>query len=194
MDYQGPVEQLHTLVENDQLQESQVRNPDEVTLSTGVVLRRKPVSKLLLKSVVDRFKKEEPKVPQAFNEAKGRMEDNPGDPDYIEAKNRYEEDTITALIDLALVKGSELVYVPDGIPRPEDDEWLEEDRLLNFEVPEHPKLIYLHWIKSVAAPLDEDIQTIFLHFIGSFGVPEAEVEKSMNRFPGETEQPGDLET
>lgn len=65
-----------------------------------------------------------PKVPSYYNEDKGREEENPTHPDYLNAVQEYEEKRTQAALDTMIMFGIEL----DGLPT--DDSWLKRIKLL----------------------------------------------------------------
>ena len=62
----------------------------------------------------------EPKVPIWHNETKNRDEENPNDPDYLDAVEKYKTDLNTAAIDTFVMFGIEIDKLPD------DDAWLKK--------------------------------------------------------------------
>ena len=95
----------------------------EATLSTGVRVRLHAVSL----DTMDRAMRKLPKpvVPVWHNPDKDADEQNPNDPDYIEAVAQYNVDQYRVSRDIFILFGMELV---DGMP--EDDRWLKQLRLL----------------------------------------------------------------
>jgi hypothetical protein len=154
-----------------------------IYLSTGVVLGRQPFPRTMLADVMKNFK--EPKVPAYMNEEKHREEENPNDPDYIEAVKDYQVQLGMALLDISIAKGSYVHYVPEKIEKQESEDWVEECNELGLLVPKNKKLRYLKWIKYVAAPSEDDIEVLADSLLSMFGVTEKSVETAMDKFPGE---------
>jgi hypothetical protein len=96
---------------------------EEVTLSTGVVVRLKPVSSSLVEEMRNAI--DMPEVPKVWIEAKEREEENPNDPRYIAAIEETNSKRAEAVFDALCIFGVELV---DGLP--EDDSWIKQLRLL----------------------------------------------------------------
>jgi len=94
-----------------------------VTLSTGVVVRLKPVSSSLVEEM--KAAHEMPPVPVVWIEAKEREEENPNDPRYIEAVEEVQRKRADAIFDALCTFGVELV---DGLP--EDEKWIKRLKLL----------------------------------------------------------------
>ncbi len=95
----------------------------EVTLSTGVRVRLQAVSALLIEDLKAALL--EPKVPVVYIEDKGREEENPNDPAYLAALNKYNADRGAAVLDATVLFGVELL---DGLP--EDESWLKKLKAL----------------------------------------------------------------
>lgn len=153
---------------------------DEITLSTGVVLKVKPVPKHFIFTVTSRFEK--PAVPVYYNESKGREEENPNDPDYAEAVEMYVADVANAAVDVALLRGTEVVSIPDGFPDHNSKYWKEEMEVLGMPLKTKERARYLAWIKAMVCPLEEDIE-ILMEIIGQHtGVSEADTAEAVERF------------
>ena len=90
--------------------------PDWEPLSTGVVGRIVPVGASLIDDVVASI--QDPKPPLFFNEDKGREEENPTDPTYIEALEAAQRQRAVAAMETLLLFGLELQELPP------DEEWL----------------------------------------------------------------------
>jgi len=96
---------------------NQFEGPVAEMFSTGVMAIIRPVSVTLVDDVVAGV--EAPRVPTYYNEEKGREEENPGHPDYLDAMQKYNNDQARAKMEALIMFGIEL---PDGLP--EDDIWL----------------------------------------------------------------------
>ncbi|KKK93125.1 hypothetical protein LCGC14_2696020, partial [marine sediment metagenome] len=88
---------------------------NEVTLENGVVLSVRAVPPLLIRKAVGKVKR--PIMPRA-DVGKGRVEDNPGDPDYNAAMDEYGQQTFDAGANVMLAAGTRLKSVPKGIDKP----------------------------------------------------------------------------
>ena len=162
------------------LEEIEQGERDTVALSTGVVLKIKPVPKFFIFDVTARIEK--PKPPFVFIESKGREEENPDDPDYQEALEKWIMDVANAGNDVALLRGSEIESVPKGVPGPDDKEWINEMEVYGLPMIDNPTARYLSWVKAIAAPLDRDIELLLGEIGRLTGVSEADVEDAVARF------------
>lgn len=103
---------------------SEAKRDGIVTLSTGVRVKFKPVSALLIQNARRQVK--DPTVPKEPNPDKdGEMTENPWHPDYIKAMKEADERREDVTFDVTLIMGLELV---DGMPP--DEEWLPAFKLL----------------------------------------------------------------
>ena len=99
------------------------RGEDEFTLSTGVVVKLRPVSASLVEDMRNAIKM--PPVPTVWIEAKEREEENPNDPRYVAEVQEVESKRAIATLSALVEFGVELV---DGLP--EDDNWIKRLRRL----------------------------------------------------------------
>lgn len=88
----------------------------------GVTLRFVNVPASVVQDAVARLKP--PQVPTWYNPDKARDEDNPNDPGYLLALERYGEEKGRVANDALIMFGVEVV---EGFP-PEDDKWLKKIR------------------------------------------------------------------
>ncbi len=153
---------------------------DSVTLSTGVELKIKPVPKRFIYQVTSKFKP--PKVPTYHNKSKGRDEENPDDPDYQEAVEQYLVNIANATTDVALLRGTEIIEIPKGFPKPDSQHWISEMEILDMPMRDNKRARYLAWIKGMAAPLDADISILMEEIGRQTGVSEADTEEAVKRF------------
>ena len=173
----------HDLKVVEALQETE---KNEVTLSSGVVLRIKQAPPLTLIKVMAHFQR--PKPPVYFNKTMGREVENPDDPDYLESVQAYKTQSSNAMLDALIILGTELVAVPKGFPKPEKDDWLEEYRLLGLPVLSENKIWrYLTWLTFKAITNEKDLDLIQKAVGRKSGVPESAV-KSAENFSGSEEE------
>ena len=152
-----------------------------VTLSTGVVVRLKPVSSSLVEEMKAAIPM--PDVPVVWIEAKEREEENPNDPRYIEAVEEVNRKRADAIFDALCTFGVELV---DGLP--EDDLWLKKLKLLStrgsldlsgFDLEDDFVLEFLY--KRYVAVAGTDLQVIG----GLHGFRPMEVARARAMFLGD---------
>lgn len=152
---------------------------DTIELSTGVILKQKTVPVLRAQALISRFKY--PPVPELYDEKKDRMIRNPNSPEYMQMKAEIDTERGLAVIDLAIASGTEMVHVPDHLPKLDDEEWLTElvETGVILKAPESKAGRYLAWVKYNAIGTAEDMQAIGAAAGLSFGVSERQVATSL---------------
>lgn len=149
--------------------------PENITLSTGVVLRGKQAPPLVLISIMAEFPR--PVPPTYLNKQLGRMTENPDDPDYLDRVKDWETRRNTRILDALIVLGTEVVSIPKTMSGYKDKQWLDEYRILNLEIfPDNNSWRYLTWIKFKAAVVPEDLSKIQEAVGRLSGVPESTVQ------------------
>lgn len=150
-----------------------------ITLSTGVVLRARPVSRNIFADILSEHVA--PRVPTHYNEDKGREEDNPLDPDYLAEMQRYNTQLARSMSDALIVLGTELESKPDDVPGQDDETWLEEVSLLRVYKTNTARGRYLAWVKTKAIGTDQDFADISNAVRRAMGVPEDDVSVKTKR-------------
>ena len=156
----------------------------QILLSSGVILNLTSVPKTFIYEATRAFKR--PKIPTYLNEEKGREEENPGDPDYLEALEMYAADVANAATDVALLRGTSIQEIPDDVIGPDSDEWIQEMEVLGLPMRDNPRARYMTWIKAIAAPLDKDINGLLEEVGRLTGVSESDVADAVERFRRKT--------
>lgn len=137
-----------------------VRRIEQITLENGIRLRLKPVAPFMLRAASSHL--EMPKVPIVHIEEKGRDEENPNDPDYMRKRAQWGLDVANAGLNVALVLGTEVEYLPEGIIPCDSDQWIDDLRAAN-ELVGHDIVIhtegkgrYLDWLRQYAIATETD--------------------------------------
>lgn len=152
-----------------------------ITLSTGVVLRGKTVPPLGYVTVAAAFPM--PKPPMYKDPLLGRMVENPDDPDYLDRVKSTQMESSSAILNVMIVYGTEVVSVPKGFSKHTDKKWLDRFKLTGLPVFDDDDWLYLTWMKFQAAITKEDLDAI-KQVVGKLsGVPEKDVA-SAESFPG----------
>ena len=129
---------------------------NELKFSTGVVLRIKPVTPLVVMDISKRHKK--PSIPLFMNEDKGRSEENPFDPTYLADMEDYNFKVTSTIIDAFIAMGTEIVSIPKEIEKVESDDWIDTLSAIGIEGNfENKKVRYILWVKYIALPTEDDI-------------------------------------
>lgn len=155
---------------------------NEITLSSGVVLRATKANPITLVRVMTRTPR--PKPPMVFMKNMGREMENPDDPDYIDRVKAWNMDSSAQILNALILLGTELVKVPKGVQKPEDKSWLDKYALLDMPMrPDDKYWRYLTWVTFVAATDEKDLELI-QDAVGKLsGIAEVDV-KSAEQFPG----------
>lgn len=166
-----------------ELVEAQPEQSDEITLSTGVVLKFKKIPILRIQAVVEQFPY--PEVPEVFNKDKGRYEKNPFSEEYKKMVEEIDAKRGLAVIDTVLAVGTEVSTTPDNFAGPDTDEWLEELEIGHIKVKRDSKIARYHaWVKYVAIVDQDDVGKILEQFGLQLGVGEANVAQQLQtNFP-----------
>lgn len=166
-----------------------------ITLSTGVVLRLMKPSRFLLQEKARQMLPKQPKAPKVFVESKGREEENPADPDYIEAIGRWTAEWAEASENATILMGTVIESLPEGFERPEDTSWAQElADAYGLEVPSSKPLRYCAWLKLWAVRTDDDAQRLKDATDSLLGIPQRQVEEAMESFRGGEERSEDMGT
>lgn len=167
----------------DQPEEEVVSNDPYITLSTGVVLKAHPVPIGMLTTTTEEFAIPDP--PRVYIESKNRYEINYHDPEYKKVVDRIEEERGKAVLDVFMGMGTSVEHVPDGIPGPDDDDWIEDaEFFFRMQIPQSKKVRYLFWLKFVAAPSISDLGAVSTAVQRQMGVTEGGVIEKMGNFRG----------
>lgn len=170
------------------VEEAEEQVQDEVTLSSGAVVRAKRVPDNLL--LAWQRQHQTPKPPIVTIEQEGRRprrEENPNDPDYLQAVETYQIEVAAAMTDFIHLTGMEIVSLPEGMkPFEEDDEWEEELEAVGLTVPAGKASRRLLWIRYKVAPSSDDLSLISSVYSQAVqDVDEEEVAIKEEQFPGE---------
>lgn len=162
-----------------------------VTLSTGVVLRFRPVAP----TVMDRARQAVPipQVPTFHNEARDRDEPNPNHPDYLAAIRLYDEQLVLAAWRAAAILGTSIESLPDGFPGPFDDAWIDEleaglpegqdlDVQREMDTPRQKNARYYDWLRLYAFGNEEDAFVVSAVSTSTVSLTEEEVAAYVESF------------
>lgn len=143
-------------------QVADAQRPDRFVTSNGITFKLKPVAPLL---VLDAQKQiPEPQPPKLKNYAKGEdddapLEENPNDPAFLRAHMEYRQKVGEVSNAIFLTRGTEVISVPDGIEKFEDQEWAQEvEEFGGIKVPAVGRRRYYCWLKYVALTSMNDFQ------------------------------------
>lgn len=167
------------------------KQPDLLTVSTGVVFRLKQPSTWALTNVQQQLMREEPKVPMVFIESKGREEPNEADPAYIAALRRHASRISERLYEVVIATGTEVDSVPDGFPTFDQDSWRDTLLGVGVELSDDPRRRYVEWVKYWAATGELDWLQLYTPLLRKVGTSEADVAEATEAFRGVPERGAD---
>lgn len=169
------------------IDQSQKDRKDLLTLSNGIVLMVSRVPATILVDVMAEVRRERPKPPVHYIERLGREEENPSDPDYIEAMESFKLRQAKIVGDAFLAAGTKLWSCPEGMPKPDDKDadWLENMRILNINIPDGRRGRYLMWLKAVALVEQDDYAKVMEEVGRKSGVRETDVQSAAESFRGD---------
>lgn len=167
--------------------------PGEIKLSSGVRLQVLRVPPLLTRQAVIQLK--EPEVPIVEDQEQGRRMLNPNDPDYLAAMEKFRNDQNMAVLAVYILVGTRLIGTPPGMPRPQDDEWLENLETLGIKVNVSTvPARYLSWVQMVAMTSQEDFNIISAAVGRASGIIEEDVDKAVDSFRSDEDGREPIET
>lgn len=152
---------------------------EKIVLSNGIVLRLRPVSSTAVQRAVEQIPL--PSVPTTWIEDKQRDEQNPNDPDYLDALEQAHTARLNAVFTMLQVMGTAFESAPDEMCGPDDDAWIEllEAAGLSVDREWNKAQRYRHWLEEYALDHPSDRSKISaLHFAYS-GINEGEVAKAI---------------
>jgi len=156
----------------------------EVTLSNGARVLCKALPNSMLSRIWTQFP--EPKPPMVEIESGGKRwkEPNPDDPEYIAALRERTLNISEAVQRLTLLRGVEVVGLPEDIkPFEEDDDWLEELAWLGVVVPTSPAARYVEWLRYRVITTADDYEKIQSMCNRLSGVTEEDIAEAEKLFP-----------
>lgn len=170
---------------------------ERYTLTTGIVLKIKPVSPRAMRDAADRIEKPQP--PRVWNANRGTTQDdpkdrgweeNPNDPHYIEAMQQYTRDTNDASLHVGMILGTEVEEVPGGLYGPAEDGWfaeITEPYEIIGQVPPAlratpPKARYLDWLLYYAIGAQDDLLALQVILMSAIFPTEEGVRRVMDSF------------
>lgn len=160
----------------------------EYTMENGVVLTIKPVPPLILRQAARHVL--DPEVPMAHIDHADRDEPNPSDPQYLADIEAAQERRSMAALTAALLVGTEFRSAPEGVPGPDNDEWIENLKAINevvgitMEIHDEPgsKARYLDWLRLVAISSETELHILTRILTIGVALTNAEVQAAAESF------------
>jgi hypothetical protein len=157
--------------------------PSELTLSNGIVLSLRPIPPGIIERAIARLEK--PKVPKITLKDKGVEEENPNDPDYLDAVAVRERKVIETSTNVMLLVGTAIKSIPDGLCGPDGDGWFDADLMGYLGVEAEMKTKYdryLSWLNLYGLACQEDVLVVLSAVTKMAGLGEEDVQAAVARF------------
>jgi hypothetical protein len=156
--------------------------PSELILSNGIVLSLRPIPPGIIERAIARL--ERPKVPKITLKDKGVEEENPNDPEYLDALAIRERKVIETSTNVMLLVGTAIKSIPDGLCGP-NDSWLDTEMLSYLGVEAEMKTKYdryLSWLNLYGLACQEDVLVVLSAVTKMAGLGEEDVQAAVSRF------------
>lgn len=173
-----------------------------LTLTNGIVLYYKAVPGDVILAASNAVKA--PEVPRVPIPDTDRTEENPNDPAYVKALEDYSLTVMRAQLTTALLVGTEIAEVPDGLYRPEDDEWIDHiesaweataeatGSTVERRIRREPaKARYLEWLRLYAITDAVDTFLVNRVLLSGVSLSEEEVAAAAETFRRSLVRPAD---
>ncbi len=151
--------------------------------STGVKLRIKTPSALIIQEALKGINTNEPTVPMVYSESKGRDEPNPNDPDYLVAKQRWQMEAGIRGLKALIPTGTELVSKPGDLTGHDAPEFADLMASMGIEPATGNFTRYVQWVMFVACAAD-DLNELGTLIMRRMGVSEEDVAEAIATFRG----------
>lgn len=166
---------------------------DFFTTTNGIKFRLLKVSPFIIRELDKNMKP--PKPPVLFNEDKERSEENPNDPDYLDAKQMFEQEKGMAAMNIYFGLGTKLDFLPEGLEPPESLDWAEFLIDHAIAVPPGGRSRYVAWLRYYALTNENDLNDLFMACLRLSGLAtEAEVAEVTKSFRSDAERGADTES
>lgn len=155
-------------------------DPTIFVSKNNIKFKLNKVSKMLIVEAGRKIK--EPKPPKWFNEEKGRHEENPLDPEYVEELSNVNWKRGSITIAVYLTMGCKVIELPPEIEPVNSEEWVETLAELGVEVSKNPKSRFVEWLKYYAIE-DDDLSALVTQIMAISGIVlEKEVKEAEATF------------
>lgn len=156
---------------------------DEFLCASGLLLELRKVSRFVVLGVGKQIPM--PKVPTMYIEDKGRVEENPNDPDYLAAVRDASNERGLFVISTIIALGTRIKFKPEDMEGPEEDDWLDTlEGLSIVDVPRNnQRLRYSAWLRYVGLPDNVEFDKLTTQVLRYSGLtPEEDVQAASDSF------------
>ncbi len=172
-------------------QDKPMGEQDTITLSTGVVLRLKQVSPMVISSAIKTGSGEEPQVPTVWVEGKGREQPNPTDPDYLKAVDKWRADLGTKALRSLVAIGTEIEEIPEGVVGPDHEDYEDLMDSMGLDPGKGRYTRYVEWALHIACGSPKDFATLSATLMRRAGAREEDVREAQDAFRSDEERGAD---
>ncbi len=167
---------------------------DMLTLSTGVVLKLRTPSEMVVDSAFRAVEKHKPKPPRMYLEDKEREEENPSDPDYLAELRQWKLEVGMRGLRALIPSGTTLESVPEGLPGPDDPDYIDLMASMTIDPGAGRFTRYVQWVLHIACKGVDDVQNLTNALQRLIGVSEEDVAKAQAMFQGDEGETADTGT
>ena len=173
-----------------------VKEDNTVTMSNGIIFRVSEVPQAAFVDLRNNFS--EPAPPIFYNQDTGREEPNANDPRYLAKHADWEIALSSGMIDIQLLFGAEVEFVPKGTLTHNDEKFTDRLKVILGAMGWSREDIkdlgeterFLLWVKYYAAKGgvnksgDSNLSKLLLAIGRTSGVPEEDVRTAVDNFQG----------
>lgn len=170
----------------------QEADPQDIfTMENGVKLRIKNGSPLAFNQILREGNAAKPRPPVVWIEEKGREEENPNDPDYINALLQYESELGLRALHACFPICTELLSCPDDVMKPDDPDLAELIETMGLQPAKGRYGRYVQWLELIACSAN-DLEELGNTVLRRIGVKEEDVAEAAQRFRSLQGRPPDM--
>lgn len=159
---------------------------DPVVLTNGLRIHAVPVAQWAIRRRIMEIP--EPPVPVVEIEGAGRSEENPDDPDWLEAMDKVMNERMELAFRAMIVMGCRVDEYPEGFPKPDDDEWIDQMVAAGLRRPAEEDRLWEWWANVALADTRSDYPTAYGMALAATGILEPEVMRAVEWFRGRTQR------
>ena len=158
-------------------------DPTVYVAENGSKFKLQRVSNIIISDAAKKLKA--PRPPEVYIEEKGRSEENPSDPDYLEEVSNYDYDRAMLALNVYLSLGTKVLELGPGVESVDSTDWSDTLGEIGLTIPATGRGRYVAWIKYIALG-DDEKQEIMQRIMSLSGATlQAEVREAEASFPSD---------
>lgn len=158
-------------------------------LKCGAFVRAKALPEIFGQTLLKKFPRPRPPKVRIVDEEDGRerWEENPNDPAYLREEREWQTNMMSASLDLTLLRGVEIIELPEGMPSfDEDEEFAEEMEIFGFSLGGMSRSQRrLLWMKYRLFENEADLTEVMDRARELSGISEEVIQDQMDLFRSE---------